>query len=242
MVLVYRSIEHLSLLTRRKTITVPLNRTSTKHQHTSTKITMGDICTPENHELRNRKPSPSPVSEQYLIVAPTEDELSHHRKSTAGDPLPNASNISSFRSLIATNKAATDIILSPSTSPETPLFYTKNGSLKRHSPSVTIHHATKGGAVLGTLKLGWGRDNTFGLGDPAKEGDLEWFNLRRTSEWTHATYEFEWRDKIYVWQRTKQRVFSDQPNMELFVKGTSGTVLGVYKGKILFSSPSGSGI
>jgi len=88
--------------------------------------------------------------------------------------------------------------------------------------------------VLGTLKLGWGRDNTFGLGDPTKIesdgiGGGEWFNLKRTSEWTHATYEFEWRGKTFVWQRTKRRVFSDQPNMELFVKGQEGT-LAVYKG------------
>lgn len=206
---------------------------------------MGDHTLPTtSNELRSRKPSssPTPDADNFLTTPPTEQELSEHRKSTAQDPSPNLSDITTFRSLLATNKSATDIILSPASAPETPLFYIKNGSFKRNSASVTIHHANKEGAVLGTLKLGWGRDNTFGLGDPDKvvDGEIkdgsgsegEWFNLKRTSNWTHATYEFDWRGKTFVWQRTKQNVFSDQPDMELTIKGEA-PLLAVYKGMLL---------
>jgi hypothetical protein len=88
--------------------------------------------------------------------------------------------------------------------------------------------------VLGTLKLGWGRDNTFGLGDPDKGDPISWENMKRTSEWTHATYEYDVGERHFVWQRTKQRIFSDQPNMELTetaIDGTKGEVLAVYTGK-----------
>lgn len=69
-------------------------------------------------------------------------------------------------------------------------------------------------------------------------GGLAWENLRRTSKWTHATYEFEYvvegMRRRFVWQRTRQPVFADQPDLEMREVGGDvsggGKVLAVYKG------------
>lgn len=197
----------------------------------------------ENFELRNRRLS-SPSDQNPFDGKPTTEQLDAHRKSTAADPLPRGpSDISSFRSLIATNKSATDILLSLPESSSTTLFYVQNGSFKRNTPSVKLCYSTKEGPVIATLKLGWGRDNTFGLGDPAKGDPIDWENMRRVSDWTHSTYQFSYGSdstqggrKTFVWVRTKQGFWSDQPNMELREKsitGELGEVLGIYQGMIL---------
>lgn len=93
------------------------------------------------------------------------------------------------------------------------------------------------------LNLLWGKDNVFALGDPTSSlispRSLAWENMRRTSKWTHATYEFEYvvegRRGRFVWQRTRQAIFSDQPDLELREKeagkgGGEGRVLAAYKG------------
>lgn len=86
------------------------------------------------------------------------------------------------------------------------------------------------------LNLLWGRDNVFALGDPDASlvgTGLAWENMRRTSNWTHATYEFEYAvagvRRVFVWQRTRQAIFSDQPDLELREKGEQ-RVLASYKG------------
>jgi hypothetical protein len=131
-----------------------------------------------------------------------------------------------------------------------PIFYINNSQWTPSKPSVTIHSVSRTGPVLGVLNLLWSRDNVFAVGDPDAslgstsegEGDgvksLNWENMRRTSKWTHATYEFEYRieggeRKKYVWQRTRQMIFADQPDLELREKvkdGGEGRVLAAYKG------------
>lgn len=75
------------------------------------------------------------------------------------------------------------------------------------------------------MKLGCWRDNFVGLGDPdalgdGKEGEAVWESLRKTSNWTHSTYEFELggekgEKRTYEWRRTRQGFFADQPDLEL---------------------------
>lgn len=140
----------------------------------------------------------------------------------------------SFHTLLATNSQFVNIVLSPSSSPDSPLFYATNSQWSPSKPSVTLSRASKTGPVLGVLKLGWGAENVYGLGDPSTEGliggnPVRWEQLRRTSKWTHGTYEFAFRGRSFVWQRTGQGVFADQPDMECRrVEG--GEVLAVYIG------------
>ncbi len=101
---------------------------------------------------------------------------------------------------------------------------------------MTLSLGAKDGAVLGVLKLGVFAENTVGLGDPNR-GEIEWERLKKVSNWTHGTYEFEFGGmgdrRTFTWQRTRQRILGDQPDMELrenVETGVSGEVLAVYKG------------
>ncbi|MCJ1366784.1 hypothetical protein MMC16_005914 [Acarospora aff. strigata] len=199
---------------------------------------MGEVQTTQNaerFELGNRKSS---LSKPELDTKIRED---NHRLSVseANPPpsLPGEPSSDNFRSLIATNCSVGNIRLSPPSNPDECLFYVKNGSMRKNIPSVVITHETKEGPVIGTLKLGWYRDNIFGLGDPMKEKDITWENLKRTSDWTHGTYEFSFGEhgerRTYIWQRTHQSFFSDQPDMECREKlmgGGMGETLAIYKG------------
>lgn len=73
----------------------------------------------------------------------------------------------------------------------------------------------------------------YGLGDPnaevGKEGEVRWESLRRTSKWTHGTYEFAFHGRNFVWQRTRQPIFADQPDMECRESG-GNDILAVYMG------------
>ena len=73
----------------------------------------------------------------------------------------------------------------------------------------------------------------YGLGDPEVEkrgGEiLRWEALRRTSKWTHGTYEFAFEDRRFVWQRTKMPFLADQPDLECREEG-GGEILAVYIG------------
>lgn len=75
----------------------------------------------------------------------------------------------------------------------------------------------------------------YGLGDPQKEEEggepVRWEGLRRTSKWTHGTYEFVFQGRSFVWQRTAQPIFSDQPDLECKEVGGS-EVLAVYIGSL----------
>jgi hypothetical protein len=150
-----------------------------------------------------------------------------------------------FHTLLATNSQLVNIVLSPESSPDEPLFYVSNSQWTPGKPSVTISRGSKTGPVLGVLKLGWGAENAYGLGDPEKEkngeGTVRWEALKRTSKWTHGTYEFVFAGRSFVWQRTKQMIFADQPDMELReivrpeVGGSGqseGEVLAVYIGSL----------
>ena len=76
----------------------------------------------------------------------------------------------------------------------------------------------------------------YGLGDPnvevGKGGEVRWEALRRTSKWTHGTYEFAFQGRTFVWQRTRQPIFADQPDLECCESGgaAGGEVLAVYHG------------
>jgi hypothetical protein len=196
-----------------------------------------DIQHTEQFELRQRKSSPGKADLDAKISG-DEYRLSNSERLPSPSH-PGDLSLDDFRSLIATCCSICHLRLTlPSTSDEC-LFYVKNGSLRRNTPSVVLSHETKEGPVLGTLKLGLFRDNTVGIGDPAKEKDIAWENLKRISQWTHATYEFSFGDKgerrTYIWQRTKQPFFSDQPDMELrekLMNGGMGETLAVYKGKL----------
>lgn len=96
---------------------------------------------------------------------------------------------------------------------------------------------------MGVLKLGWGAENVYGLGDPEAEktgqGHVRWESLKRTSKWTHGTYEFVFAGRNFVWQRTRQMIFADQPDMELRervrseVQGDKGTEVRENDGEVL---------
>jgi hypothetical protein len=203
---------------------------------------MGDVQAIQNaeqFELRNRKRSPGKSDLDTNIIG------DKHRASISEPDTepsyPGNPSSKDFRSLIATNCSIGHIQLSLPSTPEECLFYVKNGSLRRNTPSVVLSHETKEGPIIGTLKLGYSRNNTAGIGDPAKEKDITWENLKRTSQWTYATYEFSFGDqgdrRTYIWQRTKQGFFSDQPNMELrekLMSGGMGETLAIYKGNQQF--------
>ena len=94
------------------------------------------------------------------------------------------------------------------------------------------------------LKLGVFSENTAGLGDPYRD-QVSYEALRRVSNWTHGTYEFEFggigERRRFTWQRTRQPIFGDQPDLELrenVESGGTGEVLATYTGCQGFLSKS----
>ena len=148
---------------------------------------------------------------------------------SSSDPTSN-----DFRTLTVSNAGIGNLILSPPSSSST-LFYVKNSSWPGN-PSVTLALGAKDGHILGVLKLGVFSENTVGLGNPNRD-NIDYESLRRVSNWTHGTYEFEFGRmgdrRRFTWQRTRQPLFGDQPDMELKENvegGADGQVLAVYKG------------
>jgi len=140
-----------------------------------------------------------------------------------------------FRSLTVYNTGIGNLVISFPSQTGT-LFYVNNSQFTPGKPSVTLSLGAKDGAILGVLKLGVFSENTFGIGDPNR-GEIEWERLKKVSNWTHGTYEFEFGGmgdrRTFTWQRTKRPIFGDQPDMELrenVESGPSGEVLAVYKG------------
>jgi hypothetical protein len=153
-----------------------------------------NISTPPSYQSQTSYPTPT-----YSTKEPPSAEL--------------------FHALLATNSQLVNIVLSDPANPDSPLFYVSNSQWTPGKPSVTITRGSKTGPILGVLKLGWGAENVYGLGDPEKEktgeGIMRWEGLKRTSKWTHGTYEFVFAERNFVWQRTRQMIFADQPDMEL---------------------------
>ncbi|KAE9365286.1 hypothetical protein N431DRAFT_430788 [Stipitochalara longipes BDJ] len=145
-----------------------------------------------------------------------------------------SSTSAGFRSLTVSNTGLGNLILSPPGSSST-LFYVKNSHWPGN-PSVTLSLGAKEGRILGVLKLGVFSENTVGLGDPNRD-QVFYEALRRVSNWTHGTYEFEFggmgERRRFTWQRTRQPIFGDQPDMELrenVESNGTGEVLATYKG------------
>ena len=139
-----------------------------------------------------------------------------------------------FRSLTVCNAGIGNLVVSLPPSSST-LFYVKNSAWPGN-PSVTFSLGAKEGRILGVLRLGVFSENTVGLGDPNRD-QVNYERLRRVSNWTHGTYEFEYggmgERRTFSWQRTRQPLLGDQPDMELrenVESGGSGQVLAVYKG------------
>jgi len=148
----------------------------------------------------------------------------------SSDPTSNA-----FRSLTVSNAGIGNLVLSPANQTST-LFYINNSQWTPGKPSVTLSLGAKEGRILGVLKLGVFSENTAGLGDPNR-GEIDWERLKKVSNWTHGTYEFDFGSmgdrRTFTWQRTRQPIFGDQPDMELrenVESGGTGQVLAVYKG------------
>jgi hypothetical protein len=145
--------------------------------------------------------------------------------STYPEPTYTASNTpndADFHTLLVTNTGLVNLSIAIASTPSTPLFYVTNSQWTRGKPSVTLSRDSKTGATLGVLKLSpFSSENTVGIGDPGTgkdgkwKGEMEWESLNCTSKWTHSTYEFEFRGKRFTWQRTRQRIFGDQPDLEL---------------------------
>jgi hypothetical protein len=173
----------------------------------------------------------STSTEMTLLPPPT---------SSSFDPISN-----DFRNLIVSNAGIGNLVISLPGSSST-LFYVKNSSWPGN-PSVTLSLGSKEGHTLGVLKLGVFSENTVGLGDPNRD-NIDYERLRRVSNWTHGTYEFEFGGmgdrRRFTWQRTRQPLFADQPDMELrenVESGSNGQVLAVYKGcQGLLSSKRGT--
>jgi hypothetical protein len=142
----------------------------------------------------------------------------------------------SFRSLLVNNTSG-QINMTISLPAQTrTLFYINNSTFTPGKPSVTLSLGSKEGPILGVLKLGVFSENTVGLGNPNRD-EMEYERLKRVSNWTHGTYEFDYGNrgdrKTYTWQRTRQPIFGDQPDMELrenLETGGMGEVLAIYKG------------
>jgi hypothetical protein len=172
----------------------------------------------------------STTTEMTLIPSPNH----------SASPIPNE-----FRSLTVYNAGIGNLVLSLPSSPNI-LFYVRNSQWPGN-PSVTLSLGSKEGRTLGILKLGVFSENTVGLGDP-KRDQIDYESLRRVSNWTHGTYEFEFGGmgdrRTFTWHRTRQNLFGDQPDMELrenVESGGSGQVLAVYKGcQGLFSRTRGT--
>jgi hypothetical protein len=173
----------------------------------------------------------STTTEMTLLPPPTY---------SSSDPTSN-----DFRSLTVYNAGIGNLVLSLPSSSST-LFYVRNSQWPGN-PSVTLSLGAKEGRTLGVLKLGVFSENTVGLGDP-KRDQVDYERLRRVSNWTHGTYEFEFGGmgdrRRFTWQRTRQPIFGDQPDMELrenMESGDNGQVLAVYKGcQGLFSRTRGT--
>jgi hypothetical protein len=140
-----------------------------------------------------------------------------------------------FRSLTVYNAGIVNMVISLPNQTST-LFYVNNSTFTPGKPSVTLSLGAKEGRILGVLKLGVFSENTVGLGDPNR-GNVDWERLKKVSNWTHGTYEFEFGGmgdrRTFTWQRTKMQIFGDQPDMELrenVESGATGELLAVYKG------------
>ncbi|KAH8589024.1 hypothetical protein B0O99DRAFT_600258 [Bisporella sp. PMI_857] len=87
--------------------------------------------------------------------------------------------------------------------------------------------------TLGILQLTASRNNPFALtSSPAPFPSLQYWNLRRISDWSHKIYTFQFNDKTYIWTRTRCPVLSGQPDLELREKDGDGTVLAEYNGQL----------
>ena len=177
----------------------------------------------------------STLAPSILSTTPTLNSNYPEPSYTSSNPPPP----STFHTLLATNSHLVNIILSPLSTPDHPLFHATNSQWSPSKPSVTLSLNSKTGPTLGVLKLGWGSENVYGLGDPTSEKDggeaVKWEPLRRSSKWTHGTYEFFFEGRGFVWHRTRMPIFADQPDLELRegVEGGSagaGEVLAVYIG------------
>ncbi|KAN0089349.1 hypothetical protein V8E51_019609 [Hyaloscypha variabilis] len=149
-------------------------------------------------------------------------------------PPAKSSTSTGFRSLTVSNSGFGNLVLSLPGSTGT-LFYVKNSAWPGN-PSVTLSLGAKEGRILGVLKLGVFSENTVGLGDPNRD-QISYQALRRVSNWTHGTYEFEFggtgERRRFTWQRTRYPIFGDQPDMELrenVESGGTGEVLAIYTG------------
>jgi hypothetical protein len=148
---------------------------------------------------------------------------------SSNDPTSN-----DFRSLTVYNAGIGNLVLSVPSSSST-LFYVRNSQWPGN-PSVKLSLGAKDGRTLGVLKLGVFSENTVGLGDPDRD-KVNYECLRRVSNWTHGTYEFEFggsgERRTFTWQRTRHSMFGDQPDLELrenVESGGSGQVLAIYRG------------
>jgi hypothetical protein len=177
----------------------------------------------------------------------------HTNNSAYPEPSYTSTNMPSnkeFHVLDVINTNFVDLILSPSNDSTRPDIYVSNYIWAFGKYSVTLHHGSKEGHILGVLKIApFSSSNLTGVGDPNVYGGEEtvWGSLDRTSKWTHSTYEFGWCGKKFTWLRTRMSAFSDQPDLELRENvqsdvsgGTNGAksgeiqleaeVLAIYKG------------
>ena len=162
----------------------------------------------------------STTTEMTVLPAPT---------SSSSEPTPN-----DFRTLTVSNSGIGNLVISLPSSSST-LFYVRNSQWPGN-PSVKLSLGSKEGRTLGVLKLGVFSENTVGLGDPNRD-QIDYESLRRVSNWTHGTYEFEFGGsgdrRKFTWQRTRYSMFGDQPDLELrenVESGGTGQVLAMYKG------------
>jgi hypothetical protein len=204
------------------------------------------------NELRNRKRASYGSQTSGEIELPTyssatgRDGLFKNTSTTETDlPEPTYTKKTiavspDFNCLVVKNDRWVNLSLSSPSDPDTTLFHVYNPQFTLNTPNVILSQGGKEGPVLAVCNLLWSRDNVFTLGDPSSAinpKSLNWENLRRTSKWTHATYEFSYtidgERRRFIWQRTAQSIFADQPDMELreaLEGGEQGKVLAVYIG------------
>ncbi|KAH8816916.1 hypothetical protein F5884DRAFT_777895 [Xylogone sp. PMI_703] len=177
--------------------------------------------------------------------------IPHESQGCSSQSYQSPVDLSLYHEIQVENSFPTNLVLKfTSSSTSRPQIHVENSCISPSKPSVTLRQSDKNGPVLAIFKLGWARNNTFGLGDPISNSgskEVVWEGMRKTSNWRHGTWQFEFGNgrerRTYVWQRTSQFFLADQPNLELRPASQENSgrqeetePLGVYTGRQGFAT------
>jgi hypothetical protein len=103
-------------------------------------------------------------------------------------------DISQFTDLTLLNSHLINLRLCHTGSEET-TYYVSNSSVKPNIPDITVYEGqNREASIVGVCHLTVAGTNTVGVGDYSERdtnNGMEWEMLRRTSNWTHAKYHYD---------------------------------------------------